>query len=134
MDAFGTQTNWLTYAEAARRVGRSKRNILRWRTEGLPMEWLLGPVRLNLEDAAQRRSLSAASPELAAEVTAFADSIADVPERRNRLVHDPVRWHDGHPQRYSSSRAWSSSGEPESEADMIAFHGRCMMPPSLRKT
>lgn len=30
---------WLTYAEAARRVGRSKRNILRWRTEGMPMEW-----------------------------------------------------------------------------------------------
>lgn len=32
-------TNWLTYAEAARRMGRSKRNILRWRTEGMPVEW-----------------------------------------------------------------------------------------------
>ena len=33
------ETKWLTYAEAAHRVGRSKRNILRWRTEGMPMEW-----------------------------------------------------------------------------------------------
>ncbi|QRY42077.1 WhiB family transcriptional regulator [Microbacterium hominis] len=42
MDAFGTQTRWLTYAEAARRIGRTDRNIRRWRQEGMPMSWRVG--------------------------------------------------------------------------------------------
>lgn len=32
-------TRWLSYTEAAKRVGRSSRNIRRWRAEGMPMEW-----------------------------------------------------------------------------------------------
>lgn len=42
MDVLGTQTNWLSYAEAARRIGRTDRNIRRWRQEGMPMSWRIG--------------------------------------------------------------------------------------------
>lgn len=39
VDVLEDQTKWLTYAEAARRVGRTDRNIRRWRREGMPMGW-----------------------------------------------------------------------------------------------
>lgn len=42
MDAFETQPNWLSYTGAARRIGRTDRNIRRWRQEGMPMSWCVG--------------------------------------------------------------------------------------------
>lgn len=37
-----TMTKWLTYSEAAHRVGRTTRNIRRWHADGMVMEWRTG--------------------------------------------------------------------------------------------
>ena len=36
------EIRWLTYTEAARRVGRSDRNIRKWRHDGMTMSWRVG--------------------------------------------------------------------------------------------
>ena len=35
-------TRWLSYAAAAKRVGRNARSIKRWHADGMPMEWRTG--------------------------------------------------------------------------------------------
>lgn len=35
-------TTWLNYTEAARRVGRTDRNIRGWHADGMPMSWRVG--------------------------------------------------------------------------------------------
>ncbi|MFK4759662.1 WhiB family transcriptional regulator [Microbacterium sp. ZW T5_45] len=35
----GAEVQWLTYAEAARRVQKSKRTVQLWRRQGMPMQW-----------------------------------------------------------------------------------------------
>jgi len=37
-------TTWLTYAEAAKRVGRAVNTIRQWRLEGMPMVWRTRPT------------------------------------------------------------------------------------------
>ncbi len=35
----GSETIWLNYAQAAKRVGRSDRCIRMWQRQGMPMQW-----------------------------------------------------------------------------------------------
>lgn len=42
MDPLEAPTTWLSYIEAARRVGRSDRIIRRWRRDGMSMSWRVG--------------------------------------------------------------------------------------------
>lgn len=56
-----TEHTWLTYREAARRVGRSVRTIKRWRRAGMPMRLENGfrQVRLDILQTWYRRKLKA---------------------------------------------------------------------------
>lgn len=42
MDTLEAPTTWLSYTEAARRVGRSDRIIRKWRRDGMAMSWRVG--------------------------------------------------------------------------------------------
>ncbi|MDQ1217996.1 hypothetical protein [Microbacterium arborescens] len=39
----GSETIWLNYAQAAKRVGRSHRCIRMWQRQGMPMQWRTSP-------------------------------------------------------------------------------------------
>lgn len=69
-----SEKTWLTYAEAAKRVGRSDRAVKRWRREGMPMRW-------QVDESGQRYRVV----ELDVLLAWWRDRLTNWPTHQNRM-------------------------------------------------
>ncbi|WP_372968524.1 WhiB family transcriptional regulator [Microbacterium sp.] len=119
---------WLTYAEAGKRIGRNDRTVRRWAREGMPMRWAkrdgqrVRVVELAVLQKWFRDTLQASPVHFYRLRKRMAEEGEDlaVPERFRYTKERLATRHQEDPERASDGRTEPESDTPERKVDPLA--------------